>query len=174
MLPSVAKSGWLPDGLPRRTARSGIALLAPEQLFGLAGLDNLTHSLFWSLLANVGALRRPVALARSPSAREASQALLFVDVFERRRRRRRRSSGAAAPGSTTCRRSPAASSAPPARGALFDEHARETGVAGRRPRRRRPPRRPVERQLAGAIGSASARVMVASVVAGGAARASTT
>jgi hypothetical protein len=62
----------------------GLALLRPEQLLGLAGLDNLTHSLFWSLLANVGlyvgcrwrARRRP---------REASQALLFVDVFDRRR-----------------------------------------------------------------------------------------
>ncbi|MCP2936546.1 hypothetical protein NK983_28075, partial [Salmonella enterica subsp. enterica serovar Typhimurium] len=53
-----------------------------EQLFGLTGLDNLTHSLFWSLLANVGAYVC-ASLWRPPSAAEASQALLFVDVFER-------------------------------------------------------------------------------------------
>ena len=83
MLPSLAKSGWvaaafLTDG------PFGIALLKPEQLLGLTGLDNLTHSLFWSLLANVGAYVA-VSLWRRPSAQEASQALLFVDVFERKR-----------------------------------------------------------------------------------------
>ena len=101
MLPSVAKSGWMPAGFVEH-GPFGVALLAPERLFGLVGLDNLTHSLFWSLLVNV-ALYVGLSLRRAPSAREASQALLFVDVFARgrARRRRRRSSGAAAPGSTT-------------------------------------------------------------------------
>ncbi|MDP1532915.1 MAG: histidine kinase, partial [Rubrivivax sp.] len=53
MLPSIAKSGWLDSGFLTE-GLFGIALLKPEQLLGLAGLDNLTHSLFWSLLANVG------------------------------------------------------------------------------------------------------------------------
>ena len=52
-------------------------------VFGLTGLDNLTHALFWSLLANVGAYVG-VSLWRAPSARETSQALLFVDVFNRK------------------------------------------------------------------------------------------
>ena len=60
----------------------GADVLRPEALFGLKGLDYLTHSLFWSLLANAG-LYFAVSLARGPSAREAAQALLFVDVFER-------------------------------------------------------------------------------------------
>src|SRR5690606_28811771 len=81
MLPSVAKSGWLPSEFLEQGI-FGIELLRPEQLFGLGGLDNLTHSLFWSLLANVGAYVF-VSLWRAPTAREASQALLFVDVFER-------------------------------------------------------------------------------------------
>src|SRR5574337_1379923 len=81
LLPSFAKSGWLgPDFLEH--GAFGIDLLRPEALFGLAGLDYLTHSLFWSLLANVG-LYLAVSLWRAPSAREAGQALLFVDVFRR-------------------------------------------------------------------------------------------
>ena len=52
-LPSLAKSGWLPaaflaDGL------FGVALLRPQQLFGLTGLDEISHALFWSMLANIG------------------------------------------------------------------------------------------------------------------------
>ena len=52
MLPSVAKSGWIPAGFID-DGPFGIALLAPERLFGLTGLDYLTHSLFWSLFLNV-------------------------------------------------------------------------------------------------------------------------
>jgi hypothetical protein len=67
MLPSIAKSaGWTPASCSR--ARWGMALLRPEQLLGLAGLDNLTHSLFWSLLANIGAVRGGVAVAAAVGA----------------------------------------------------------------------------------------------------------
>jgi hypothetical protein len=53
LLPSFAKSGWLSldfisEGL------FGIALLKPQQLFGLSGLGEIPHSLFWSMLANIG------------------------------------------------------------------------------------------------------------------------
>src|SRR5699024_6636527 len=61
----------------------GITWLAPEALFGLHGLDALTHSLFWSMLVNIG-LFVAVSLWRAPSARDASQGLLFVDVFRSR------------------------------------------------------------------------------------------
>ena len=162
MLPSVAKSVWwstrfVSDG------PWGLALLKPEQLLGLIGLDALTHSLFWSMLVNLG-LYVAVSLARAPSAAEASQALQFVDVFER--------SAAARPvfwrghaqvadlqalanrflGETRTRQ-------------MLSRFAQERGVAtiaeieadaGLV--------QFVETQLAGAIGSASARVMVAIVV----------
>ena len=62
MLPSVARSGWIPAAFVEE-GPFGIELIAPERLFGLVGLDNLTHSLFWSLLVNGGALCWPVALA---------------------------------------------------------------------------------------------------------------
>ena len=162
MLPSVAKSGWLAPGF-LSGGPWGIALLKPEQLLGLSGLDNLTHSLFWSLLANVGAYVL-VSLWRTPSAAETSQALLFVDVFEHTRQadpvfwrgRARvqdlRLLAARFLGEAKANR-------------LFDDYARATGVAD--VTRIEPDARLVqfvETQLTGAIGTASARVMVASVV----------
>ena len=161
MLPSLAKSGWVAAAF-LTGGPYGIALLKPEQLLGLTGLDNLTHSLFWSLLANVGAYVA-VSLWRRPSAQEASQALLFVDVFERKR--------AAGPVFWRGRARVEDLMALVARflGArratrLLEGYARTTGVL--HVDQLRPDARLVqfvETQLAGAIGSASARVMVASV-----------
>ena len=162
LLPSFAKSGWLGRDFLAHGA-FGWELLRPEALLGLKGLDYLTHSLFWSLLANAG-LYVAVSLWRAPSARETSQALLFVDVF-----RRTTSSGPV----FWRGRARVADLLPllgrflgPARArALFDDFARQRGVA------HHDALQPdaqlvqfVETQLAGAIGSASARVMVASVV----------
>ena len=162
MLPSIAKSGWWATDFVDR-GPFGIALLRPEQLLGLSGLDYLTHSLFWSLLANVG-LYVGVSLARTPRAAETSQALLFVDVFERtshgkpvfwRGRAQVADLQALAArflGAARARR-------------LFEGYARRVGAAGvERIVADARLVQFVETQLAGAIGSASARVMVASVV----------
>ncbi|MFH1814172.1 MAG: sensor histidine kinase [Pseudomonadota bacterium] len=162
MLPSIAKSGWL-DASFLEHGPWGIALLKPEQLLGLAGLDNLTHSLFWSLLLNIGAYVG-VSLWRIPSAGETSQALLFVDVFER----------TASSGPVFWRGRAEVAELQPlvarflgaARAQqLFEDYAARVGVT--RVDQIKPDARLVqfvETQLAGAIGSASARVMVASVV----------
>ena len=162
MLPSIAKSGWWHTDFVA-TGPWGVALLRPEQLFGLGGLDNLTHSLFWSLLANVG-LYVAVSLARQPTAREASQALLFVDVFQRTQ--------AAHPVFWRGRAEVADLLALAGRflgtvraRLLFADYARRVGVGG--VEQIEPDAQLVqfvETQLAGAIGSASARVMVASAV----------
>ena len=167
MLPSVAKSGWLAGEAGVRFVHDGpwgVALLKPEQLLGLGGLDNLTHALFWSLVGNIAAFVA-VSLWRPPSAREASQALLFVDVFDA-------ASTATGPvfwrGRAQVRELlPLASRFLGAAraAALFSDYARERGVA-------RVEQIPadaqlvqfVETQLAGAIGSASARAMVAATV----------
>ncbi|HET6468584.1 MAG TPA: ATP-binding protein, partial [Geminicoccaceae bacterium] len=79
LLPSFARSGWLPatfisDG------PWGIELLRPYALFGLEGLDPLTHALFWSALANVS-LYIGVSLFDRPGAGERAQATAFVVVF---------------------------------------------------------------------------------------------
>ncbi len=161
MLPSIAKSGWLPTDFLLH-GPWGITWLKPEQLLGLSGLDNLTHSLFWSLTANVGAYVT-LSLGRAPSAAEASQALLFVDVFQRTRstepvfwRGQARVQDLLAlvtrfMGAERAHR-------------LLDTYARQTGahdIARILPDAQLV--QFVETQLAGAIGSASARVMMASV-----------
>ncbi|WP_029556670.1 ATP-binding protein [Xanthobacter sp. 91] len=162
MLPSVAKSGWM-DGAFLTHGPFGIAALAPERLFGLTGLDNLSHALFWSLFVN-GVLYVGLSLWRAPSGREASQALLFVDVFARGRsaadpvfwrgRAHRADLEALARrllGADTARQ-------------IFEDHARERGtgdVADLTADARLVDL--VERRIAGVVGSASARVLVAAV-----------
>jgi signal transduction histidine kinase len=162
MLPSIAKSGWLGSAFLNQ-GLLGLDVLRPEQFLGLRGMDNLTHSLFWSLLVNIGAYLC-VSLWRPPSGQESSQALLFVDVFKR----------TATTGPVfwqgranvpdlqrLCERYLGAVKA----NALFEAYARKTGV--RQVAAIRPDARLVqfvETQLAGAVGSASARVLVASSV----------
>ena len=162
MLPSLAKSGWL-DAEFLQFGPLGWNWLKPEAFLGLSGLDNLTHSLFWSLLANIGAYVG-VSLWRAPSAAETSQALLFVDVFNRTAHARpvfwqgKAQVSALLPltgrflGVDVAQR-------------LFEGYARRLGVAGidQIPGDARLVQF-VETQLAGAIGSASARIMVAAVV----------
>lgn len=79
LLPAFARSGWLPAGL-LEYGPWGIELLKPLQLFGLTGLDQITHAMMWSMLANVGAYVG-LSLSATPSADEHRQASLFVDVF---------------------------------------------------------------------------------------------
>jgi signal transduction histidine kinase len=142
----------------------GMAWLRPEQLLGSDGLDNLTHSLFWSLLANVGLCRGGVAGAAA-AARPRPARRCCSSTCSSGRPAPARCSGAAAPAP-----GPAGTV-----GALPRRRRAQRCSADARAPRRRPastarsaPTRSlvqfVETQLAGAIGSASARVMVASVV----------
>ena len=161
MLPSIAKSGWLGADFLLQ-GPWGQAWLRPEQFLGLAGLDPLTHSLFWSLLANAGGYVL-VSLWRAPSGGEASQALLFVDVFERTQQ----TSPVFWRGRTQlsdlvqlCERFLGRSKADQ----VLHAYARERGLAS--VQALTPDARLVqfvEMQLAGTVGSASARVLVASV-----------
>jgi signal transduction histidine kinase len=163
MLPSIAKSGWLPADFLQQ-GPWGLAWLRPEQLLGLRGLDNLTHSLFWSLGANLCAYVL-VSLRRAPTAAEAGQAMLFVDVFQRTPAREDpvfwRGQASAQDLLALATRFLGA----PAAQRLFQDYARMSGAAGVAAIRADARLvQFVETQLAGAIGSASARIMVASVV----------
>ena len=79
LLPGFAKSGWLPISFLEH-GPWGIALLRPYELFGLQGIDPISHGVFWSMLANIGCLVSVSLFARQ-SAMERVQAALFVDVF---------------------------------------------------------------------------------------------
>lgn len=78
LLPSFAQSGWLPASF-LADGPFGIEWLRPRQLFGLEGLDQVSHALFWSLLANVGAYVG-LSLTASQEGVEKAQAILFVDA----------------------------------------------------------------------------------------------
>lgn len=163
LLPSFAKSGWIGRGF-LDLGPAGMAMLKPQALFGLGGMDEISHCLFWSLLVN-SALYVGVSLTTRPGATEVAQAERFVDALSR---------GGAAPRASLWRGS--ASS-----GELVALLERFLGPARARKQLRAYARRRdlddwkslpadadfvsfAETQLAGAIGSASARVMVASVV----------
>jgi len=163
LLPSFAKSGWLPRSFLTE-GLFGVTLLRPQELFGLTGLDEISHSLFWSMLANIGAYVG-VSLAGRPGVAETSQAVLFVDVFRHTQGLER---------TRLWRGSASVEELLPLIGRfLGPERAREAFLAYARRRGLESVEELradadlvhfAETQLAGAIGGASARVMVASVV----------
>src|SRR5260221_11414507 len=164
LLPALARSGWLPISLLEQ-GPFGIELLRPLQLFGLSGLDQITHAMIWSMTATIGSY---VALSLSAvqSADEHRQASLFVDVFRQTGEgggaRFWRGTASVPDLYNLLARFFGAASAD----STFADYATAKGL--------RWPDDPlvadaelvhyVEVQLAGAIGAASARVMVASVV----------
>ncbi|MBX9634798.1 MAG: histidine kinase, partial [Magnetospirillum sp.] len=79
LLPSFARSGWLPHEFVD-SGMFGLDLLKPYALLGLSGLEPVTHSLIWSLMANLGAYIG-VSLLTNQSAIERIQASLFVDAL---------------------------------------------------------------------------------------------
>ncbi|OHC64297.1 MAG: histidine kinase [Rhodocyclales bacterium GWA2_65_20] len=160
LLPSFAKSGWLPADFMTQ-GLFGIDLLRPQQLFGLSGLDEISHCLLWSLFANIGAYLG-VSLLRAPNVREAPQATLFVDAL-----RERGDLAGWRGGAHVAELLPLAGRflGPQRAREVFLRHARSRGLKSVE-------ELPADAELvnfaesllAGAIGSASARVMVASVV----------
>ena len=164
LLPALARSGWLPTAMLDE-GPFGIGLLKPLELFGLAGLDQISHAMIWSMIANIGAYVA-VSLSFSPTADEHRQASLFVDVF------RHTGEGGGA------RFWRGTASVPDlynllarffgttAAEAAFSEYARSKDLGWPDPRLVADAELVhfVEVQLAGAIGAASARVMVGSVV----------
>ncbi len=162
LLPSFAKSGWLPVMFLSQ-GMFDIDLLRPQQLFGLQGLDEISHCLFWSMLFNLAAYIG-VSLVQRPRAEEHTQATLFVDAFKQ----------IPVAGSNFWRGSASTTDlvsllgrflGPANARALLHEFARARGM-------QTVDALPAdadtvhfaESLLAGAIGSASARAMIASVV----------
>jgi Na+/proline symporter/signal transduction histidine kinase len=163
LLPSFAKSGWLPISFLTQGVL-GIDLLRPQQLFGLRGFDDTTHCLFWSMLANIGCYIG-VSLLWRPGATEHSQATLFVDALKHT---------SAATGSKFWRGSASVEELRALLGRfLGPDRAREAFSAYARNHRAETMQSSTanpdlvhyaESLLAGTIGSASARIMIASVV----------
>jgi len=169
LLPSFARSGFLPESFITE-GLFGIALLKPYALFGLEGLDNISHSLFWSMLFNIGSFL-VVSLSQRQSRIEQIQATLFVEAFSQQ--------APAAAAEFALSRDDGRASVQSLRElatryvgreraeAAFANYARSQGLdAGEPPEWDSGLMRLVERLVAGSIGAASARVAVASAVKG--------
>ncbi|MDI5890573.1 sensor histidine kinase [Halomonas rhizosphaerae] len=79
LIPGFAQSGWLDAGFLDQ-GPWGLAWLRPYALFGLEGWDIYTHSLLWSLGANLGLLVG-ISLFTRQSPLEQTQAALFTEAM---------------------------------------------------------------------------------------------
>ena len=80
LLPALVKAGIVPHrGIVATFMDS--RLFNPHALFGIGGLDEWSHALFWGLLFNVG-LYVTLSLFTSQTEEEERKALVFVDAYE--------------------------------------------------------------------------------------------
>jgi signal transduction histidine kinase len=162
VLPSFARSGWISASFLEH-GPFGIELLRPYQLMGLDMFDPITHAVFWTMLANIGFLIT-VSVFDRQNALERIQATLFVDVFNQVKDTRTwRGTALVAELKDMVARFVGKGPSEKA----FANYAKSRGIR----------LKDVveadaslvefaERQMSGAIGAASARVMVSSIVKG--------
>ncbi|EWH02460.1 hypothetical protein Q427_08645 [Halomonas sp. BC04] len=79
LIPGFAQSGWLNDAFLEH-GPWGMSWLRPYALFGLENWDIYSHSLLWSLMANVGLLVG-ISLFSRQSPVERTQAALFTEAM---------------------------------------------------------------------------------------------
>lgn len=142
----------------------GLALLRPQALFGLVGMDPLVHSIFWSLSVNT-LLFVGVSLLREPRPLEQLQGALFVDVFRHRGAATARvvsRSAAAYDLNVLAQRLIGVDEAR----RLFTEGGQGSNLAPHHPIADDALITELERKLAGSVGAATARAMVSQVVTG--------
>jgi signal transduction histidine kinase len=78
--PSLAESGFISDRFLQE-GYLGLSFLKPYSLFGMEGLSKIAHSAFWSLLFN-SLFYLLGSLYSRASALEHAQASLFVDIYK--------------------------------------------------------------------------------------------
>jgi len=163
LVPNFAEAGWglhpLADFGPW-----GIVLLKPTALFGLEGWDPLVHALFWSLGVNAAALVLVSVVTRQEPI-ERLQAALFVDIVERAEREEELALPRSARAEDLLDLATRVLGPERAR-QIFAEQAARQGRAGRLPLPDPAFIAYVERQLAGGLGAASARLMVSRIAKG--------
>lgn len=165
LLPSFARSGWLSMDIIEQ-GLFGQSLLTPYALFGLSGFDPITHAMIWTMIVNVG-LFISVSLFTRQSPIESIQAKLFVDVFDHDRGEKGAAHWRGSAKVEDLRKLAARFVGQHRSDKAFQSYARSRGVDIAKITDADPDMvHFTERMLAGAIGAASARVSVASVVKG--------
>jgi len=79
-LPSMAQAGIISSGFAEN-GLFGIPFLKPYALFGLSGFDPITHAAFWSLFLNTWTYAI-VSINTRPSTLSLTQADLFVNIHK--------------------------------------------------------------------------------------------
>lgn len=79
-VPTLAEAGILP-GTILQSGYFGISWLHPYHLFGMEGMSSISHSAFWSLLLNT-LVFIIVSINTSAAPLEITQADLFVDIYK--------------------------------------------------------------------------------------------
>jgi Na+/proline symporter/signal transduction histidine kinase len=79
VIPSMASAGFINMSVIT-DGPWGISWLRPLSLFGMEGLDTITHCFFWSMFFNILVFVY-VSLNSTRSAREIYQSEIFVDIF---------------------------------------------------------------------------------------------
>jgi Na+/proline symporter/nitrogen-specific signal transduction histidine kinase len=165
LLPAFAESGWVGTGFVQH-GPLGMELLKPYALFGLEGMDKYTHAVFWSMLVNVGGLVLG-SLFGHQDAIEQVQASQFVSIFERDRHDRDSLIWRGVAETRELHDLLARFIGRARADEAFAGYARDHGVDGIGALKADSKLiHFTERLLAGAIGAASARVMVSSIVMG--------
>jgi len=80
MVPAFVKSGWLPQSILEK-GPWGFGFLHPEHLVGITVLPPLAHSVFWSLLMNIG-FYVCVSLYTETSENEKRISESFVNILK--------------------------------------------------------------------------------------------
>ncbi|MGM0985866.1 MAG: ATP-binding protein [Pseudomonadota bacterium] len=160
LIPGFAQSGWLDAGFLEQ-GPWGLAWLRPYALFGLEGWDIYTHSLLWSLGANLGLLVG-ISLFSRQSPLEQTQAALFTEAMHPGLVQTTLWQGQTTRGELRALLDRYLGGAATARvfathpdAAADDSQPAPPGLTAR-----------AEQALAGSLGSASARVLIDSVVRG--------
>jgi Na+/proline symporter/signal transduction histidine kinase len=159
LIPGFAQSGWL-DATFLEQGLLGLEWLRPYALFGLEGFDIYSHSLMWSLLLNIGLLVG-ISLFTRQSPVEQTQAALFTEAMNPGLQHTSLWRGQTTRGELQSLLNRYLGAGATAR-ILADPHANPADNA---------PAPPAliaraEQGLSGALGSASARVLINSVVRG--------
>lgn len=161
-LPTLVETGVLPESLMTE-GLWGLNWLKPHNLFGLTGMDPISHGAFWSLLFNI-ALFTIVSVYTQQSALGISQADIFVNIYKYREgssdyemlRRQAKTRDLR----LLLQRFLGQSKAD----VLLDEYSEANGVDLNKLREASPDLvNYVEVQLSGAIGAASAQLIISSV-----------
>ncbi len=162
-VPSLVESGLLPEAFIT-AGPFGLTMLKPYELFGLQGLDPISHAMLWSMLVNIGGFVIVSQLSQQ-SVIEHTQATLFVDVFKHSNASEQVRFWRGSASVESLRSLLGRFLEPQETDALFADYAAQRGINwGQVTEADAELVDFAEKQLAGAIGTTSARAMVASVV----------